>query len=652
MSEQKKEQKSAEAYIEDLQVLCARFLPKMKLPTLALSVVVAPECSFELGRLLRAFVDCDQSREALKAVLADICLCLEKPSSRLESLLRETSEWSYARNFFQELTFAVKPSILGLSYQIDNVAKQFGLTIAEEGLLPRLEKEYSYSILQKRLSRPSDYVDNDNFKDCRIRIYRIAVNLLEMAMASKDDFRKRSLTENLNLIRTIRILFGLCMAEGSVPYKFGQPYVNDENGYSMDSLLHFELQLNPIEIYERVFKPMWTEIMRYSVAQDESGCVEDVGYLNNAREAEIPGKFLQRRAYFNMRWTQQSQVAIQASLYQQAPTSDWTLTELTTQVRQGFYKSYEVTAEKVPPEGGTSNRVSIVVAPEFDPETSCVTWKDEKQQLARYKSLRQPLPLPRLGSLQEIEAIGNQLKSEFPWAQEAIEELVGDLWVRRAFGTVQASMQATLLVGPPGCGKTRLARRLSELLDMACLSIGMTDGIHKVLEGTARGWASGRCGSIVDMLASRRVGGGLVLLDEIDKVCSGDSAKSAENLAVLMQLLEPENAARFYDVFLLTNVNLSGVSFIATANSLDKMPGALMSRLRPVFVGKPGQEHLQVLAQGILNDIATQWRLPIEALPQLANLELKDSMSAREIRMLVQQWLKRWAMENRQTALH
>ncbi len=107
-------------------------------------------------------------------------------------------------------------------------------------------------------------------------------------------------------------------------------------------------------------------------------------------------------------------------------------------------------------------------------------------------------------TLQEVQRVLEQLRGEFPWATAAVDALAEDLLPRAAFSGVELGLTPTLLYGPPGCGKSRLARRVAELTGVAFMALpmaGASDG--SVLLGTARGWASGQPSPIIEMLLSR-----------------------------------------------------------------------------------------------------------------------------------------------------
>jgi hypothetical protein len=269
-------------------------------------------------------------------------------------------------------------------------------------------------------------------------------------------------------------------------------------------------------------------------------------------------------------------------------------------------------------------------------------------QLKRYEPLLQPLPIAPLPALERIDALEAQLLGEFPWAEGAIRQILGDLRSRRLFGSTELGLSPTLLVGPPGSGKSRLVRRLAEELHLPFHAIacgGLTDA--KALLGTARGWSSAQASPVLTLLLTRLSASALVLFDEIDKT-SEDSANGSLRDAAL-GLLEPENARAWIDPFLQAPCDLTKLVFMATANRLGPLPSPLLSRLRILHVPAPSGVHAKAIVIGATHDIAREWGLPAEALPVLSiDLDPAREISARAIKAMVRSELGAWALARRQ----
>jgi ATP-dependent Lon protease len=87
-------------------------------------------------------------------------------------------------------------------------------------------------------------------------------------------------------------------------------------------------------------------------------------------------------------------------------------------------------------------------------------------------------------------------------------------------------------------------------------------------------------------------------------------------------MLETTTSSQVFDLYLECPVNLSAVSFIATANSLEGIPGPLLDRFRVLHVPMPGVEHLPVIVPQMLADIRLGRGIDEEWLPDLAPDEI------------------------------
>lgn len=205
-------------------------------------------------------------------------------------------------------------------------------------------------------------------------------------------------------------------------------------------------------------------------------------------------------------------------------------------------------------------------------------------------------PVP-LAPVPDLAALRAALAFEFPYAADVVDRLLVDL-----VGRNDVAFRPTLILGSPGAGKSRLVGRLAHHLAVGLWRVDATRDSGASIGGTDRRWSTSEPAHPLMAIARYGIANPLILVDELEKAAArSDHGRLWDSL---LPLLEAETARAYLDPAFQAEVDLSHVSWVATANAMDPLPGPLRDRLRVLEMPAPGIEHLESLVAPVLAGIA------------------------------------------------
>lgn len=235
----------------------------------------------------------------------------------------------------------------------------------------------------------------------------------------------------------------------------------------------------------------------------------------------------------------------------------------------------------------------------------------DRQEAAYQKRLEAIIGkhVPIKSQLPDFMLAKERLERSFPWF-EAANTVVLDAIALAHMSQRPPQLPNVLLLGPSGCGKTEYARLLADLFGtpLALVPVaGSSDDCG--LASIDRRWSTSQPSLPIRRILTTGRADHIICLDELDKSVAVTGGHNGSVQGSLMQMLSSRKD--YLDLYVSAPVDLTSITFMATANQTSTINGAVLDRMLIVQCLPPQPEHFDVLLDSCVSKLLSAMDLPV-----------------------------------------